>query len=78
MKMSPETRNMIAAMSLSLAILIGWQIYFVDPPKEQNQNLIQEDNKLNEKSLNTDLIVSESKLTKLSLLEDISDSSVIR
>ena len=40
--MSPETRNMIAAMSLSLAILIGWQIYFVDPPKEQNQNLIQD------------------------------------
>ena len=63
--MSPETRNMIAAMSLSLAILIGWQIYFVDPPKEQNQNLIQEDNKLNEKSLNTDLIVSESSENKI-------------
>ena len=63
--MSPETRNMIAAMSLSLAILIGWQIYFVDPPKEQNQNLIQEDNNLNEKSLNTDLIVSESSENKI-------------
>ena len=63
--MSPETRNMIAAMSLSLAILIGWQVYFVDPPKEQNQNLIQEDNKLNEKSLNTDLIVSESSENKI-------------
>ena len=32
--MSPETRNLIAAMSLSLAILIGWQLYFVEPELE--------------------------------------------
>ena len=32
--MTPETKNMIAAMSLSLAILIGWQIYFVEPELE--------------------------------------------
>ena len=29
--MAPETRNLIAAMSLSLAILIGWQLYIVEP-----------------------------------------------
>ena len=29
--MAPETRNLIAAMSLSLAILIGWQLYVVEP-----------------------------------------------
>ena len=29
--MTPETKNLIAAMSLSLAILIGWQLYFVEP-----------------------------------------------
>ena len=32
--MTPETKNMIAAMSLSLAILIGWQVYFVEPELE--------------------------------------------
>jgi len=32
--MSPETRNLIAAMSLSLAILIGWQFYFIEPELE--------------------------------------------
>ena len=29
--MAPETRNLIAAMSLSLAILLGWQLYVVEP-----------------------------------------------
>ncbi len=32
--MTPETKNMVAAISLSLAILIGWQIYFVEPKLE--------------------------------------------
>jgi YidC/Oxa1 family membrane protein insertase len=35
--MTPETKNMIAAMSLSLAILIGWQIYFVEPELEADR-----------------------------------------
>lgn len=35
--MTPETKNMIAAMSLSLAILIGWQVYFVEPELEADR-----------------------------------------
>ena len=32
--MSPDNRNMIAAMTLSLAILIFWQLFFVEPELE--------------------------------------------
>ncbi len=39
--MTPETKNMIAAMSLSLAILIGWQIYFVEPELEADRAAYQ-------------------------------------
>jgi len=37
--MNPETRNLVAAISLSMAVLIGYQLLFVDPKKDQ---LIQE------------------------------------
>ena len=36
-KMAPETRNLIAAMSLSLAILIGWQLYVVEPEMQADR-----------------------------------------
>ncbi len=36
--MSPENRNLIAAMSLSMAILIGWQLYFVEPELEAQRD----------------------------------------
>ncbi len=35
--MTPEIKNLIAAMSLSLAILIGWQVYFVEPGLEADR-----------------------------------------
>lgn len=35
--MAPETRNLIAAMSLSLAILIGWQLYVVEPEMQADR-----------------------------------------
>ncbi|MDC0457123.1 membrane protein insertase YidC [Alphaproteobacteria bacterium] len=33
--MNPETRNLVAAISLSMAVLIGYQLLFVDPKKDQ-------------------------------------------
>lgn len=39
--MTPETKNLIAAMSLSLAILIGWQLYFVEPQLEAERAAAQ-------------------------------------
>jgi len=32
--MNPETRNLVAAICLSMAVLIGYQILFVDPKKD--------------------------------------------
>ena len=32
--MTPDTKNMIAAASLSMLVLIGWQLYFVEPDLE--------------------------------------------
>jgi YidC/Oxa1 family membrane protein insertase len=37
--MNPETRNLVAAISLSMAVLIGYQLLFVDPKKDE---IIQE------------------------------------
>ena len=34
--MNPETRNLVAAISLSMAVLIGYQLLFVDPKKDQS------------------------------------------
>ena len=39
--MTPETKNLVAAMSLSLAILIGWQLYFVEPQLEAERAAAQ-------------------------------------
>ena len=35
--MNPETRNLVAAICLSMAVLIGYQILFVDPKKDLYQ-----------------------------------------
>ena len=44
--MNPETRNLVAAISLSMAVLIGYQILFVEPKKDtaQNENIVKESN----------------------------------
>ena len=33
--MNPENRNMILAISLSMAVLFGWQVFVVGPELEQ-------------------------------------------
>ncbi len=44
--MNPETRNLVAAICLSMAVLIGYQILFVDPKKDlyQQENITKENN----------------------------------
>ncbi len=44
--MNPETRNLVAAICLSMAVLIGYQILFVDPKKElyQQEKITKENN----------------------------------
>ena len=44
--MNPETRNLVAAISLSMAVLIGYQLLFVEPKKviAQNENIVKESN----------------------------------
>ena len=40
--MSPENRNLILAMAVSMAILVLWQSFFVEPQmqvEQQSQNL---------------------------------------
>ena len=36
--MTPDTRNMIAAASLSMLVLVMWQLYFVEPELEQQRS----------------------------------------
>ena len=42
--MNPETRNLVAAISLSMAVLIGYQLLFVEPKKDlyQQENIIKD------------------------------------
>ena len=41
--MNPETRNLVAAISLSMTVLIGYQLFFVDVKKDQyKQEIISE------------------------------------
>ena len=42
--MNPETRNLVAAICLSMSVLIGYQLLFVDPQKElyQQQNIVKD------------------------------------
>jgi YidC/Oxa1 family membrane protein insertase len=42
--MNPETRNLVAAISLSMAVLIGYQLFFVDIKKDQYQQEIAAEN----------------------------------
>ena len=44
--MNPETRNLVAAISLSMAVLIGYQLLFVEPKNDiaQNENIVKESN----------------------------------
>lgn len=42
--MNPETRNLVAAISLSMAVLIGYQLFFVDIKKDQYQQEIIAEN----------------------------------
>ena len=44
--MNPETRNLVAAISLSMAVLIGYQLLFVEPKKDiaQKENIVKESN----------------------------------
>ena len=44
--MNPETRNLVAAISLSMAVLIGYLLLFVEPKKDiaQNENIVKESN----------------------------------
>ena len=44
--MNPETRNLVAAICLSMAVLIGYQIIFVDPKKDlyQQEKITKENN----------------------------------
>ena len=36
--MNPDTRNMIAAASLSMLVLVGWQLFFVEPELESQRD----------------------------------------
>ena len=40
--MNPENRNMILAISLSMAVLFGWQVFVVGPELEQEAALQQQ------------------------------------
>ena len=46
--MSPDNRNLIAAMVLSLAILIGWQVFYVEPQLEAERAIAQQQAELAE------------------------------
>ncbi len=70
--MSPETRNMIAAMSLSLAILIGWQMYFVEPTAERNPSSVQINENQNTNSFDTKSIPIENSDKSLNKFTEVS------
>ena len=40
--MNPDTKNLIAAASLSMLVLIGWQMYFVEPELEAQRDAYNE------------------------------------
>ena len=51
--MNPETRNLVAAICLSMSVLIGYQLLFVEPNKAtRNQNQIAEKTQVNNDSPN--------------------------
>jgi len=44
--MNPETRNLVAAICLSMSVLIGYQLLFVEPQKElyKQENVVKDSN----------------------------------
>ena len=51
--MNPETRNLVAAICLSMSVLIGYQLLFVEPNKAtQTQNQVVEKTQVNNDSPN--------------------------
>ena len=44
--MNPETRNLVAAICLSMSVLIGYQLLFVEPQKDlyKQENIVKENN----------------------------------
>ena len=49
--MNPETRNLVAAICLSMSVLIGYQLLFVEPNKV-TQNQVVEKSQVNNVSPN--------------------------
>ncbi len=70
--MNPETRNLVAAISLSMAVLIGYQLLFVEPKKDiaQNENIVKESNDSSNipipQNLDNGIVVSDTTETKSS------------
>ena len=64
--MNPETRNLVAAISLSMAILIGYQLLFVDPKKDQ----ITQENVVNNLSDNSNIPVPSNDNSAIVASED--------
>ena len=64
--MNPETRNLVAAISLSMAVLIGYQLLFVDPKKDQ---IIQE-NVVNNLSDNSNIPIPSNDNSLTVTIED--------
>ena len=58
--MNPETRNLVAAICLSMSVLIGYQLLFVEPDKAtQNQNQITEKTQINNDSPNISIATND-------------------
>ena len=57
--MNPETRNLVAAICLSMAVLIGYQILFVDPKKDlyQQEKITKENNTIPKRVKNSNTTV---------------------
>ena len=64
--MNPETRNLVAAISLSMAVLIGYQLLFVDPKKDQ----ITQENIVNNLSDNSNIPIPSSDSSVTATSED--------
>ena len=50
--MNPDTRNLIAAICLSMSVLIGYQILFGEPTQQNVKNEQQTIDKNNDTSIN--------------------------
>ena len=58
--MNPETRNLVAAICLSMSVLIGYQLLFVEPNKAtRNQNQIAEKNQVNNDTPNISIATND-------------------